>query len=101
MDLIVEVLTKRQRVTMSCHGKLVGGEEADAFRRSAVLLMGGFDRMTINLAGVRSADGSGLGMLAGVVAQAENKGKTVRLTHAGEWLIPMLQSAGLTGCLEV
>ena len=42
MDLILEVRTGRERVTMACHGKLIGGKEADAFRRSAMLLMGGF-----------------------------------------------------------
>lgn len=59
MDLILEVRTGRERVTMVCHGKLVGGKEADTFRRSAMLLLGGFDKLTINLAGVRAVDCGG------------------------------------------
>jgi anti-anti-sigma factor len=100
MDLILEVRTGRQRVTMACHGKLTGGEEADAFRRSALLLLGGFDKMTINLAGVRSADCGGLDSLASVLAQAVDKGKQVRLTRVSPWLAQMLEAAGLAHFLE-
>jgi anti-anti-sigma factor len=100
MDLILEVRTGHQRVTMACHGKLIAGKEADAFRRSALLLMGGFDKITINLAGVRSADCVGLDSLASVLAQAMDKGKQVRLTHAGPWMIPLLQAAGLAHFME-
>lgn len=82
MDLILEVRTGRDRVTMSCHGKLVGGKEADAFRRSALLLIGGFDKITINLAGVRTVDCGGLGSLASVLGAAIDKGKQVKITHA-------------------
>ena len=100
MDLILEVRTGRQRVTMACHGKLIAGEEADAFRRSALLMMGGFDKMTINLAGVRNADSGGLGSLASVLAQAVDKGKQVRLTHASPLILEMLQASGLAHLLE-
>ena len=101
MDLILEVRTGRERVTMACHGKLIGGKEADAFRRSALLLMGGFDKMTINLAGVRSADCGGLGSLASVLAQAVEKGKQVRITHASPLLTQMLHATGLEQFLEL
>jgi ABC-type transporter Mla MlaB component len=95
MDLILEVCTGRQRATMACHGKLIGGDEANAFRRSALLLMGGFDRITIDLEGIRSADADGMGALASVLAYAVEKGKQARLTRASVWLLPMLQSCGI------
>jgi anti-anti-sigma factor len=101
MDLILEVRTGRRRVTMACHGKLIGGEEGDAFRRSALVLMGAFDKMTINLAGVRSADCGGLGSLASVLAQASEKGKQVRITQASPMLTQMLQSFELQQFLEL
>ena len=101
MDLILEVRTGHRRVTMACHGKLIGGEEGDAFRRSALVMMGGFDKMTINLAGVRSADCGGLGSLASVLAQAEEKGKQVRITHASPLLTQMLCAAGLEQFLQL
>jgi anti-anti-sigma factor len=101
MDLILEVRTGRRRVTMACHGKLIGGEEGDAFRRSALVLMGGFDKMIVNLAGVRSADCAGLGSLASVLAQAVEKGKQVHITHASPWLTQMLYAAGLGQFLEL
>ena len=100
MDLIVEVRTGRERVIMACHGKLIGGKEADAFRRSAMLLLGGFDKITINLAGVRSLDCGGLGSLAAVLAIAADKGKQVRITHASPLIVQMIQITRLADFLE-
>jgi anti-anti-sigma factor len=100
MDLVLEVRTGRERVTMACHGKLVGGKEAEAFRRSAMLLMGGFDHMTINLAGVRSVDCGGLGCLAGVLDKAIKLGKRVRITHASLMVETVLQLCGMEGFLH-
>lgn len=100
MDLILEVRTGHERVTMSCHGKLVGGKEADAFRRSALLLMGGFDKITINLAGVRTVDCGGLGSLASVLGIAIDKGKQVRVTHANPVIREALEVTKLSEFLE-
>jgi len=100
MDLILEVRTGRERVTMACHGKLIGGKEAEAFRRSAMLLMGGFDKLTINLAGVRSVDCGGLGSLASVLALAMDKGKQVQITHASPLIVQMLQATNLEQFLD-
>ncbi len=100
MDLILEVRTGREHVTMACHGKLIGGKEAEAFRRSAMLLMGGFDRLTINLAGVRSVDCGGLGSLASVLAFAMDKGKQVRITHASPLIVQTLQVTNLERFLD-
>jgi len=100
MDLILEVRTGREHVTMACHGKLIGGKEAEAFRRSAMLLMGGFDRLTINLAGVRSVDCGGLGSLASVLAFAVDKSKRVRISHAGPLIVQALQVTNLEQFLD-
>jgi anti-anti-sigma factor len=100
MDLILEVRTGRERVTMACHGKLVGGKEADAFRRSALLLMDGFDKLIINLAGVRTADCGGLGSLASVLALAMEKGKQLQITHASPLMAQMLQVTNLDQFLD-
>ncbi len=100
MDLILEVRTGRERVTMACQGKLVAGKEADAFRRSALLLMGGFDKLTINMAGVRTVDCGGLGSLASVLSYAVDKGKQVRITHASPLMMQMLQVTNLEQFLE-
>jgi len=100
MDLILEVRTGRERVTMACHGKLVGGNEADTFRRSAMLLLNGFDKLTINLAGVRTADSGGLSTLAAVLELATDKGKEVRITHAIPMIAEMLHVTNLERFLE-
>jgi len=88
MDLILEVRTGRDRVTMACSGQLVGGKEIEAFRRSAFLLLGGFDRLTINLAGVRHADHEGWNGLAAVLATGQARGKQVKITHAAHLHMP-------------
>jgi len=100
MDLILEVRTGRERVTMACHGKLIGGKEAEAFRRSALLMLGGFDKLTINLAGVRTVDCGGLGSLASVLGLATQKGKQVRITHASPLIVEMLELTNLGQFLE-
>jgi anti-anti-sigma factor len=100
MDLVLEVRTGRDRVTMACHGKLIGGKEAEAFRRSVVLLLGGFDKIIINLAGVRTVDCGGLGCLAGVLAMSIAKGKQVRITHASPLIAEELRLTKLEQFLE-
>lgn len=100
MDLVLEVRTGRDRVTMACHGKLVGGNEADAFRRSAILLLDGFDRLTINLAAVRTVDCGGLGSLASVLGFARDHGKSVQITHAIPPIAEMIHVTNLDRFLE-
>lgn len=96
MDLVLEVRTGRDRVTMACQGQLIGGKEIEAFRRSALLLLGGFDRLTINLAGVRRADREGWFGLASILTAAEAQGKHVRITHASH-----LRMAEVTGIMDL
>jgi anti-anti-sigma factor len=91
MDLVLEVRTGRERVTMTCHGKLVGGKEAEAFRRSAMLLMEGFDRIAINLAGIRTVDCGGLGSLAAVLQVATDRHKQVRILNASPLVAEQLR----------
>ena len=100
MDLVLEVRTGRDRVTMACHGKLIGGKEAETFRSSAMLLLGGFDEIVINLAGVRTVDCGGLGSLACVLAMAVDRGKQVRVTRASPLIAEALRLTGLEQFLE-
>jgi anti-anti-sigma regulatory factor len=100
MDLILEVRTGRDQVTMACHGQLIEGKEIDVFRRNAVLLLGGFDKLTFNMAGVRSADYCGLWSIASVLALAEERGKQVRITHPSPAMVAMLTSNGLEESLN-
>jgi anti-anti-sigma factor len=101
MDLILEVRTGRDCVTMACQGKLIGGKEADAFRRSAVLLIGGFEKININLAGVRMIDCGGLGSLARVLAMAAEKGTQIKILHPSALIAEQLQLTGLERFMEV
>ena len=100
MDLILEARTGRERVTMVCHGKLVGGKEADVFRHSAMLLMGGFDNLVIDLAGVRTMDCGGLGSLASVLGMSIEKGRQVRIANASPVIVEMLRVTKLDQFLE-
>jgi len=100
MDLVLEIRTGREQVTMSCHGKLVGGKEAEAFRRSAMLLLGGFNKLIISLTGIRTIDCGGLGSLASVLALAAEKGKQVRIAHASPQIVQMLYATNLEQFLE-
>ena len=100
MDLILEVRTGREQATLVCHGKLLGGKEADVFRSSAILLMGAFEKLIINFAGVRTVDGGGLGSLVGVLAAAVDKGRQVRIIHACSLVREMLAATNRERCLD-
>jgi anti-anti-sigma factor len=100
MDLVLEISTGRERITMACHGKLVGGKEAEAFRRSAMLLLDGFNKLIISLAGIQTMDCGGLGSLASVFALAAEKGKQVRVSHANPQIVQMLYATNLEQFLE-
>jgi hypothetical protein len=93
MDLVLEVRTGRDRVMMACRGQLIEGKEIEAFRRSALLLLGGFERVTINLGGVRRADREGWNCLAALLAAADERGRKLRIIHAGH--LHMLETAGV------
>lgn len=95
MDLIMEVRTGRERVTLACHGKLVGGKEAEAFRRNVVLLLGGFQHVDINLSQIRAVDCGGLGSLAAVLGMARDKNCQVRVLHANSIIREQLKLTGL------
>jgi hypothetical protein len=95
MDLILKVRTGRNRAILTCEGQLIAGKECDEFRRSALLLMGGFDMLILDLGGLRSADMTGLRGLAWVLETAEKQGKQVRIAHAGSWMIAKLEAVGL------
>ncbi|PSH03214.1 MAG: hypothetical protein CXZ00_13250 [Acidobacteria bacterium] len=87
MDLVLEVRTGRENVTMACRGKLVGGKEVEAFRRNALLLLGGFNKLIVNLTAVRALDVDGLGSLMSVLAHAVDNGKQLQI------IAPSTQSA--------
>lgn len=100
MDLVLEVRTGREHVTMICHGKLVGGKEAEAFCQTAKMLMTGFDNIIINLAGVRTMDCGGLGSLASVLGLSVEHSKRVRIVHASALVTQMLHVTKLDQFLD-
>jgi anti-anti-sigma regulatory factor len=100
MNLILEVRTGREYVTLACHGQLIGGKEADAFLHTAKMLMGGFDNLIINLAGVRTVDCGGLGSLASVLGFAVDKSKRVRIVRASVLIMEMLHITRLDQFLD-
>jgi anti-anti-sigma factor len=100
MDLVLEVRTGREQVTMACSGKLIGGKEAEVFGHTAMLLLGGFDKLIINLAEVHTMDCGGLGSLAAVLTFAVDKSKQVRIAHASPLIIQMLQITKLDQFLD-
>ena len=95
MNLIVEVRTGRDQVTMACRGVLLGGREAEVFRRNAILLLGGFDKLTVDVAEITALDCAGVGSLAAVAAHASRLGKTIQISRAGATVREILRIAHL------
>jgi ABC-type transporter Mla MlaB component len=65
-----------------------------------MLLLNGFDKLTINLAGVSTVNSGGLNTLAAVLEFAADKGKEVRITHAIPMITEMLHVTNLERFLE-
>jgi len=63
-------------------------------------MISSFDKLIINLAGVRVVDCGGLGSLASVLALAVDRGKQVKITHASPLIREMLRVTHLEQFLE-
>jgi anti-sigma B factor antagonist len=86
---------------VSCHGRIVFGEEATALRESLKALLQSTREVVLNLADVAYLDSGGLGMLVGVYSSARAAGADIKLTGLGQRLRDVLQITKLVTVFEV
>jgi anti-sigma B factor antagonist len=86
---------------VSCHGRIVFGEEAAALRDTLKGLLNSTRQIVLNLSGVTYIDSGGLGTLVGVYSSARAAGADIKLTGLGQRLRDTLQITKLVTVFEV
>jgi len=86
---------------VSCHGRVMFGEEATALRDSLKEALKKTPKMVLNLSGVTYIDSGGLGTLVGVYSSARGAGADIKLTGLGQRLRDVLQITKLATVFEV
>jgi len=101
MNLKIEKRLVNGVAIVSCHGRVMFGEEATALRDSLKEALGSTQRMVLNLSGVTYIDSGGLGTLVGVFSSARKAGADIKLTGLGQRLHDVLQITKLATVFEV
>jgi anti-sigma B factor antagonist len=86
---------------MSCHGRVMFGEEATALRDSLKEALKNSSRLVLNLSDVTYIDSGGLGTLVGVYSSARAAGADIKLTGLGQRLRDVLQITKLATVFQV
>jgi anti-sigma B factor antagonist len=100
MDLKVETRESDGVVVVSCHGRILFGEEASALRQELKRALSSSRRIVLNLAGVSYIDSGGLGTLVGVYSSARSAGADIKLSGLGQRLRDVLQVTKLVTVFE-
>jgi anti-sigma B factor antagonist len=101
MTLKIETRQADSVTVMSCHGRIVFGEEAAALRENLKRVLGSSRQIVLNLSGVSYIDSGGLGTLVGVYSSARASGAEIKLTGLGQRLRDVLQITKLVTVFEV
>jgi anti-sigma B factor antagonist len=101
MDLKMESHTVEGVTVVTCHGRIVFGEEATELRETLKKLLASTRKLILNLSGVSYIDSGGLGTLVGVYSSARPSGADIKLTGLGQRLRDVLQITKLVTVFEV
>jgi len=105
MTLKMETRTVNDVAVVSCTGRIVFGEEANALRdtlkKPLKKLLTTSKQVVLNLGGVSYIDSGGLGTLVGVYSSARAGGADIKLTGLGQRLRDVLAITKLATVFEV
>jgi anti-sigma B factor antagonist len=101
MSLKVETRQVGGISVVTCHGRIVLGEEAAGLRDTLKKVLTTSRQVVLNLSGVDYIDSSGLGTLVGVYSSARAGGADIKLTGVGQRLRDVLQITKLVTVFEV
>lgn len=101
MSLKVETRQVNGISVVTCHGRIVLGEEAAGLRDTLKKVLTTSRQVVLNLSGVDYIDSSGLGTLVGVYSSARSGGADIKLTGVGQRLRDVLQITKLVTVFEV
>lgn len=86
---------------VSCTGRIVFGDEANALRENLKSILKSSRQIVLNLAGVSYIDSGGLGTLVGLYSSARSAGADIKLTGLGHRIRDVLQITKLATVFEV
>jgi anti-sigma B factor antagonist len=101
MTLKIEIRQADGVTVLSCHGRIVFGEEATELRENLKRALASSRQVVVNLGGVSYIDSGGLGTLVGVYSSARASGAEIKLTGLGQRLRDVLQITKLVTVFEV
>jgi anti-sigma B factor antagonist len=100
MDLKMDTHEVNGVTVVSCHGRVMFGEEASALRDYLKQVFAASSRVVLNLSNVSYIDSGGLGTLVGVYSTARSGGADVKLCGLGQRLRDVLQVTKLVTVFE-
>jgi anti-sigma B factor antagonist len=101
MNLKIEKRVVDGIAIMTCHGRVMFGEEATALRDNLKEAVKNTPRVVLNLSDVTYIDSGGLGTLVGVYSSARAAGADIKLTGLGQRLRDVLQITKLATVFQV
>jgi anti-sigma B factor antagonist len=101
MNLKIDKRVVNGIAIMSCHGRVMFGEEATLLRDSLKEALKNTPRLVLNLSDVTYIDSGGLGTLVGVYSSARAGGGDIKLTGLGQRLRDVLQITKLATVFQV
>jgi anti-sigma B factor antagonist len=101
MNLKIDKRVVQGVTIMTCHGRVMFGEEATALRDNLKEALKETPQMVLNLSDVTYIDSGGLGTLVGVYSSARKAGADIKLTGLGQRLRDVLQITKLATVFQV
>ena len=86
---------------VNCGGKLVFEKEAAALCRAVSGLLKGYQNVIVNMSGVASIDGSGLGTLAECIREAQQSGASLIFCRVPKKVRELLDLTRISSMVEI
>jgi anti-sigma B factor antagonist len=100
MTLKIETREVDGVTVVSCHGRVMFGEEATALRDNLKQVLALNPKIVLNLSDVSYIDSGGLGILVGVYSTSRTGGADIKLCGLGQRLRDVLQVTKLVTVFE-
>jgi anti-sigma B factor antagonist len=100
MNLKMDTRDVNSVTVVSCHGRVMFGEEATALRDNLKQILSLHQKIVLNLSDVSYIDSGGLGTLVGVYSTARSGGADIKLCGLGQRLQDVLQVTKLVTVFE-
>jgi anti-sigma B factor antagonist len=101
MTLKLETRVSNGVVILSCIGRVVFGDEANALRDTLKHLLGSNKQIIVNMSSVSYIDSGGLASLVGACSSARMAGAEIKLMGLGQRIKDTLQVTKLVTVFEV